>query len=196
MDLQEAEILNILKNKNELLQSNSERRRDAYTALEYTSEEITKAISLHGRLLGSQEAYSGKRPHSLAELLEVQKKKEREYQRELFLLLEALDRERERIQRVWLCYQALPLQQYNALKGLYIDKKLWNEIEDEMGLNHRLFVEIRKSAVKNIQKMYISSYTNTNIIEIKYRNREEKTKRSKKEEFPGQLSFDFGRNNE
>lgn len=189
--LEESEILNILKYKSDLLRINAAKKREAYQSLEHASDEITKAIALRGRAAGENGLYKSESPKDLAELLEREKKREKEYRKEMTCLIESLEREKERIQRVWICYQALPLQQYAVLEGIYIHGKLWTEIEQEQGLNHRLLVDIRKKAIENIRKLYASSYTNVNIIQMKYYNKRSEQKKKTRGQIPGQLSLDL-----
>lgn len=171
MYLQEKEIIHILRNRDSLLQDISQKRRNIYKDLEYISDEIIWILSMRGHPMEAQMLHrKNDQPQGLDRVREMQEKKEKEYRQELYIHLEALQEERERIQRVWFCYQALPLEQYHVLQKLYVSKRLWVEVEREMGLNHRLMVKTRRDAINNIVMLFESNHTNHEIIEFKFYN--------------------------
>ena len=76
-----------------------------------------------------------------------------------------MDGEWEVIQRVWVCLQSLPVDQYNILKMMYLEKEKWNVIERQLAISHGSLVKKRKEALINIQKMYNSSFSNLQLAE-------------------------------
>lgn len=58
-----------------------------------------------------------------------------------------------RVQKVHLCYLHLPQKQKAVLEGLYIEKKMYKELEGP-GLSETTIHRLRRQALKNIQDWY------------------------------------------
>ena len=70
----------------------------------------------------------------------------------------------EGIHRLYLCFQSLAGEEYEIINRLYVKGELYKSAETEMGLNHRIFEEKRKQAIRDIQQLYESNLTNEQIV--------------------------------
>ena len=97
-------------------------------------------------------------------LLEAQKRVERTYLLELRMQLCQMQEELYKIQRAWLCYQSLPVLEYEILNRLYEKHELWKKVEGDLGISHTTLIRKRKIAVQRIKKWCNSNMTNAEII--------------------------------
>ena len=86
----------------------------------------------------------------------------------------------ESIHRLYLCFQALGGEEYEIINRLYIKGELYKSAEKEMGLSHRAFEFERKRAIKNIQHLYESDKSNTQIVNLSKDNACSRKKKEKK----------------
>mgnify|MGYP000009180489 CR=1 FL=1 len=101
---------------------------------------------------------------------------EKELANEMYLLTEKA----ESIHRLYLCFQALGGEEYEIINRLYIKGELYKSAEKEMGLSHRAFEFERKRAIKNIQHLYESDKSNTQIVNLSKDNACSRKKKEKK----------------
>ncbi len=164
-----------------------ERIKSLFSELHNTDERI-RSVSL-GCMDGSGE-YAGSRNHyDLGDILLKEAKLYKEQEREIREILQGFTEDLEAINRVWICFQMLDNQPYEILYRLYVKRDLYRVVEAKMGLNHRIFEEMRKRAVQDILKMYESDISNVEIIRCRWK--QEKKKRKQIKQGFEQLSFDL-----
>ena len=67
----------------------------------------------------------------------------------------------EGIHRLYLCFQTLIGEEHDIIDRLYVKGELYKSVEQDMGLNHRIFEGKRKQAIRDIQKLYESDLSNS-----------------------------------
>lgn len=87
----------------------------------------------------------------------------------------------EGIHRLYLCFQTLTGEEHDIIDRLYVKGELYRTVEQDIGLNHRVFEETRKQAIRDIQRLYESDLTNAQIVHIRKENVSGKTERRKVE---------------
>lgn len=103
----------------------------------------------------------------LSDVLSRYRKMIEEQEIEIRAGLIRLTEEQEKINRVWVCYRALPHEEHLLIMELYVNKKLYKTVEKESGMNHRQFEKFRKRALERIKTLYMSSCSNLQIISYK-----------------------------
>ena len=101
---------------------------------------------------------SGGDKRDLSDLYENWTERQKKFQKELISLMLEVEKEREEIHRIWLCFQMLPKKEYEILQKLYVDHRPYKEVELDSGISHRAFERIRKHAIELIQKAYESKW--------------------------------------
>lgn len=96
--------------------------------------------------------------------------------REKELTAEILTADAEGVHRLYLCFQSLTGEGYN----IYVKGDLYRQVEEEMGLNHRIFEEKRKQAIEEIQRLYESDLTNAQIVRMRRNNITNERKKKEK----------------
>ena len=95
-----------------------------------------------------------------------------------------VEKEREEIHRVWLCFQMLPKKEYEILQKLYVEKHPYKEVELDSGISHRAFERNRKHAIELIQNAYESKWKKEKLLV--YAKNEKEHRQQKIEEEPYQ----------
>ena len=72
----------------------------------------------------------------------------------------------EVIHRLYLCFQTLTGEEHDIIDRLYVKGELYRTVEQDIGLNHRIFEETRKQAIRDIQRLYESDLTNEQIVHL------------------------------
>lgn len=161
------EIIYVLTKYRELIQGNLEKKKALYEEMgwEIADKELIEILALKRKDV--ETIASRGYTNGLEDLVIQKKKKKAEYMNELRKRMELLDGEWEIIQRVWVCLQSLPVDQYEILKKMYLEKEKWNVIEKQMDISHGCLVKRRKTALLNLQKMYNAPYSNLQLAERK-----------------------------
>lgn len=73
----------------------------------------------------------------LSDLYENWTERQKKFQKELISLMLEVEKEREEIHRIWLCFQMLPKKEYEILQKLYVDHRPYKEVELDSGISHR-----------------------------------------------------------
>lgn len=102
----------------------------------------------------------------LQDVLQREKRMYHQQKIETRVIIWKLQDELESINRIWVCYQALGSPAYDILHGLYVEKRLYHDVEESMGLNHRIFESTRKAAMKDLIFLYQSPFSNIDIINM------------------------------
>lgn len=95
----------------------------------------------------------------------------------------------EGIHRLYLCFQSLTGEEYNIIDSIYVKGELYRSVEKELGLNHRVFEEKRKQAIRDIQQLYESDLSNEQIVNLRKKNAFTRRQRRKNEAGYQQISF-------
>lgn len=127
---------------------------------------------------------SGGDKRDLSDLYESWTERQKKFQKELINLMFEVEKEREEIHRIWLCFQMLPKKEYEILQKLYVDHRPYKEVELDSGISHRAFERIRKHAVELIQKAYESKWKKEKLLV--YAKNEKVHRQQKIEEEPYQ----------
>ena len=117
----------------------------------------------------------------------------RNREKELTAEILILTADAEGIHRLYLCFRSLTGEGYNIIYRLYVKGDLYRQVEEEMGLNHRIFEEKRKQAIEEIQRLYESDLTNAQIVRMRRNNiTNERKKKEKKDEYEQITLSDIG----
>lgn len=145
-----------------------------YDELYDTDERIRSAT-----FPGADENNKIQAPKDLFMVLQREQNMYHQQEKEIRQILYRLTQELEAINRTWICYQILGSPAHEILKGLYVDNRLYHDVEEEIGLNHRIFEETREAAIETIIRLYQSSLSNVDIInlEISHGVKKRKSKR-------------------
>ena len=117
-------------------------------------------------------------------ILAADRERQKKFQKELIDLMFEVEKEREEIHRVWLCFQMLPKKEYEILQKLYVEKHPYKEVELDSGISHRAFERNRKHAIELIQNAYESKWKKENLLV--YAKNEKEHRQQKIEEEPYQ----------
>ena len=104
----------------------------------------------------------------------------RNREKELTAEILILTADAEGVHRLYLCLQSLTGEGYNIIYRLYVKGDLYRQVEEEMGLNHRIFEEKRKQAIEEIQRLYESDLTNAQIVRMRRNNITNERKKKEK----------------
>ena len=110
---------------------------------------------------------------------------------ELRVELWGLSNEIEKINRLYICYQALSrinIQEFMIIKKMYVQNMGYYPVETESGLSHKTFEKKRQSGIAQIKLWYESDYDNASII-IKTEKIREKRPSKKDEKSYYQMSL-------
>ena len=127
---------------------------------------------------------SGGEKRDLSDLYERWTERQKKFQKELIDLMFEVEKEREEIHRVWLCFQMLPKKEYEILQKLYVEKHPYKEVELDSGISHRAFERNRKHAIELIQNAYESKWKKEKLLV--YAKNEKEHRQQKIEEEPYQ----------
>lgn len=160
-------LIYILKNYDELKRNLKEERLAIYSTVT-DRDEVLESILLSGAKYKDIPFRNNTKKDVLFGALE----REEQFVKEEALLLQEkikqLTLQEEILQRVQICSQELPLEQREVIKRLYIDKEGFENAEMSMQVNHRIFLGIRKKAIRTMLQLYFSKYSNKEIIQKKY----------------------------
>lgn len=150
--LTDGTIAEILMCHGELLQAYQNQIRELTEEYNTGNEliEITQLRSPRYGVVGKSSNQA-----SLDQVYEAVEKQRKEYQEAVCAEIQRLLEAQNQVQQVYLCYLHLPKKQKEILKELYINKKLYKELEHP-GLSARTIHRIRKQGLETIRKWYLS----------------------------------------
>ena len=163
--LSEKKVIEIIKKRSQMQTNVRKKIIGIYKEMETAEVESIETVTFHSSL--GKLNICGNQSTDLLKVLERQKATERNYNQELQIRLEELQGELYMIQRVWTCYQSLPVAEYEILFELYEKDKPWKAVEAELKINHKTLVRKRKNAIERILKWSCSTMTNAEIIQEK-----------------------------
>lgn len=168
--LDESVIIEILKNKEEICRQKRERLHQLRNDMADNELSIITA-SFPGRS-NEISTVSGGYVSDLSDVLIDMYKQERE----MFMIMleeyKAISNLLEKINRVWICFQALPYDTFDVLNRLYVRRELWSALEQDM--NHRTVVKRRREGLQKILTLYHCSYQTREIAAMRFIRKGEK----------------------
>lgn len=183
-------IINVLAHRQEIEESLKQRRSSLFSIYDSLEKEIYSSITLSGVCLKEISVQTSRSNGGLADI-SIRIKKEIEEQQNLITQeLLGIQLQLETINRIWICYAALPLEQKNLLTALYVEKQKWKSQKKALSQ----ISEVRKKALNQIKNWCNDTkLTNAEIISIGQRNMLTSTKQPQKRhiktQIDGQLSF-------
>lgn len=117
-------------------------------------EGILAAAAMPGRMYGMP--VSGRVHGDNTDVLLRYYRQKTQRQKEIRLRLCELSRESEEILRLWDCFLALPEPYYGILHELYVEKKLYTEVEAGFRFGHSRFERTRKEGLELAVYMFNS----------------------------------------
>lgn len=163
--ISDAEIKNILFHRNMLLGRIRKRIKRLYDDLDMV-DELIRSASIYSP---GEDRTGGGSKGNRTDLLDVLLRYEnliREQKSETRVAFLKLAEEQEKINRVWVAYEALPDMEHEIVTELYVQRELYRTVEELSGLNHREFENTRKRAMKSIRTLYESGYSNMEIMRL------------------------------
>lgn len=160
----DKEVKEILQNRPKIIAS-------IHTRMDYLSKDIVKtddiisAVSLRSKHLSDLPTGKGGHKDIFKEFENYQSlllRRDREYAEAIRNLI----MQEERVERVWLCFNALEAEEFTILNKLYVLNELYATVEKLSGLTHPVFEKHRKSAIQNIIRLYNSELEDTYIFEL------------------------------
>lgn len=186
LQMDEDQIKETLKHYKEITQQIHARVLNIRQMLDETNEQLMEAASYPKIDYSETGGRSSARKDIMdtyglyQQLVEEKEKDLAEEMRELLIKARS-------VKRLYFCYQVLENVAYEIVDKLYIKKIPYKAVEMESGLNHRIFEQKRKLAIKEIQRLYESNLSDMQIV--KYANKHNKKKSRKNEESYEQMSI-------
>ena len=183
LQMDEDQIKETLKHYQAITQQIHARVLSIRQMMDETNDQLIEIASYPKIDFGKTSARSGTRKDLLDVYERYQKlieEKEQNFAEELRELLARA----ESVKRLYLCYQALGNEAYEIVDKLYIQRIPYKA---ESGLNHRIFEEKRKLAIKEIQRLYESDQSDMQIV--RYSNQRSHKKKRTVVEDDGQMSM-------
>lgn len=91
-------------------------------------------------------------------------------ERELAIGIETLMREEEALRRVWMCYLALPLAEYDAVTSVFVAGNTHKLAAIEMDISRRTLGRLLNSGIDKIIEMYESPIPYQQLCHLSYRH--------------------------
>ena len=171
----EDDIKYLLKNRKEILVQDRIRIKEIYTELS-EEDSIEQMLSIPSYDFCTK-VQSERTKQDLGNVLEHIQHMQRSKSLELRVELWGLSNEIEKINRLYICYQALSrinIQEFMIIKKMYVQNMGYYPVEMESGLSHKTFEKKRQSGIAQIKLWYESDYDNASIIIKTEKNREKR----------------------
>ena len=163
MRVDEKIIKNVLRHHDELLRQTYEQMIDVRKKI----DEITRQsieIASYPKIDLSIESNRGGEHRDLFDVYLKYQKLIRIQKEELINEMHVLTIQAEGIHRIYLCFQILPRVEYRIINRIYVKGELYKTVEEDFGLNHRIFEQKRQQAIQIIQNVYKSDLSNEQIV--------------------------------
>lgn len=164
LEITEKIIKEILSKRENMISSIHARIQYLSKDISQTSD-IIEAVSLRSKALSDMPRGGGGHKDLFAEYEKYQQLLDHRYS-EYSVGIRQLRLQEERIERVWLCFNALDTDAYTILYRLYVNKELYQTVERESGLTHPVFEKLRKRAMLDIMRLYNSELEDRYIFEV------------------------------
>ena len=169
LKMDSKKIKDVLRHHSELTQQIHKQVLEIREKLDEVQQQ-TIEIASYPKIDLSQEG-GGRRTHKdLADVYLRYQKLVNEQEEQLAAEMYVLTIHAEGIHRLYLCFQTLIGEEHDIIDRLYVKGELYKSVEQDMGLNHRIFEGKRKQAIRDIQKLYESDLSNAQIICIQKEN--------------------------
>lgn len=158
----EEEVKDILRHRERKIQVIHDKMISLYRDLE-DPEELLASIRLPSM------KYSGmpggtKNRKDLGDQLFQYHNRVWKWNEEIRKMMYVLVQEEDRITRVWACYHALEDPYYSILRKLYVEGQLYQAVEKEVAMSHRIFEENRQNAVVQVIQFYKSEKSVSDLM--------------------------------
>lgn len=160
----EKDIKKILEQREDMISAIHARLEYLNRDVSQTSD-IIEAVSLRSKALSDMPKGGGGHKDLFTEYEKYHSLLDKRYH-EYAVGIHQLILQEERIERVWICFNALSSDAYKILYSLYVEKELYQTVESESGLTHPIFEKKRKRAMQDIIRLYNSTLDNKCIFEI------------------------------
>lgn len=160
------EAQKLLSEKGRQLEGIQHKMRLLYHELEELddSDDLLKAAAIPARPASG--VSGGGRHADNLDVLERYYRQRQERGMEIREQMWRLSEQEEDIRRLWGCFLALQEPYYGILEGLYVDKRLYADVEKSWGYSHSVFEKTRKEGLRLLADMFNSSYTSVELIRM------------------------------
>lgn len=160
------EAQRILSEKDRRLEGISHKMRLLYQEMEglEDSKDILEAAAIPARPASRISGGGGHKDN--LDVLERYYRRRSERGTEIREQMWRLSEEEEDTRRLWGCFLALQEPYYGILEGLYVDKRLYADVEKSWGYSHSVFEKTRKEGLRLLADMFNSSYTSVELIRM------------------------------
>lgn len=164
----EKRIKEILGKKNEMLCKIISQRTMALNEIK-NKDSILEAVAYQPVNIANFTNKSNNHK-DLYDVLERQEKLMKESNIVYLEMLNSLMEEEEEINRIWICFNQLPLEQYEILYRLYVLGQKYEFCKSILEIDHRTFIDRRQCGMRNMLALYESEYSDREIVQNKYSN--------------------------
>lgn len=162
----EKRIKEILGKKNEMICKIVSQRTMALNEIK-NKDAILEAVAYQPINITNSTSKSNNHK-DLYDVLERQEKIMKESNIVYLEMLNSLMEEEEEINRIWICFNQLPLEQYEILYRLYVLGQKYEFCKSILEIDHRTFIDRRQCGMRNILSLYGSEYSDREIVQNKY----------------------------
>ncbi len=137
---------------------------DFYKELAET-DELIRMISLRKTNYGEEHIAAKGINHDLSELVIRHEELLMEREQEIYKEIDVLLRREEGLRRFWQCYQSLPIEEYDILTQMYVEKKKMQQVQIENDLSESTIRRRVRKAEKHLKWLYDSNLSNSELME-------------------------------
>lgn len=158
----EEEVKDILRHRERKIQVIHDKMISLYQDLE-EPEELLGSIRLPAMKYSGMPGGTNNQKDLGDQLLQYHKRVWG-WKEEIRKMMYVLALEEDRITRVWACYHALEDPYYSILTKLYVEGHLYQAVEKEVAMSHRIFEENRQNAVIQVMQYYKSGKSVSDLM--------------------------------
>lgn len=188
VEVNEEIVTHILINRKQIETHLNEHMKTLNDIEQSLEKEVYSLVTLSGTRIKESVQHT----HSIQDLSDVALtiEKERSHQRQVIQMeKDSISAQKVLIDRIFICFRALPWKEADLLKKLYLERQKWEALE----MNNSQISQLRHQALKRICDWTNSSMTDAEIIkagsQLLYVSNTKRKRKKKKKEVEGQLSF-------
>lgn len=152
--LSEMEIKDILRNRDQKIESIHKKMFHLYQELEHTDEIMESAAFPSTNYSGLP---GGKGGHKdLGDVLLKYNRQLYNRNEEIRRIMWELVEEEDSISRLWACFYGLGDPYYSILNALYVENQLYQTVEDSFDVSHKTFEKYRQKGIELLLRFYES----------------------------------------
>lgn len=186
-NLSETEIKDILRNREQKIESIHKKMFRLYREMEHT-DEIMESVAFPSTNLSGLPG--GKGGHKdLGDVLVKYNRQLYNRNEEIRRIMWELVEEEDSISRVWACFYALSEPYYSILYALYIENQLYQAVEDSFDVSHKTFEKYRQRGMELLLRLYNSGENVTKLMRRQETENDSKKGKVKKAEEYEQISL-------